>query len=700
MSNSFPSSGSGGCRDAHARYTDQLAAIDLELASFTARDSRLGSVRVGLFFLLVVGFGFAVTTAHPFWIAVAIAAMIAFLITVVRNESVRSEMEIRQNQSRTLRRLVRRLDRDWQALATDSLGKAAATLQLDTRQSALASDLDLMGDASLFQLVSMAATTPGQRTLANWLTHPVDPDVSQHRHHAVQTLAPAREERLQFYTLAREVGTSTGDPDSFMQWAQGALWLPSRRWLIPWGNVTAALAIAAIAALVYAMMSESRDLARFSFVALIAIAVVNLSIGSLLLGPVAQIFSIAIQSRRSVEDYAELFRAADLLPQEARGNNQSVNDAAPNNAPENDAKTDTIASIRNSLLGSTGNRQSASLAMTQLASIAKAGALKNSAATFLIYLPLQAFGLWDVRVLRRLEAWKQQYSPQIQHWFVALGELESLLSLAALADEYPDWASPQWIATGAGGDSGAGGDRGAGSDSGADSREEIVLVCEQLGHPLLRDEVRVRNDVTIGPAGTLLLVTGSNMSGKSTMLRSVGLNVALAMAGGPVCCRAMRLPPIEMATSIRVSDDLSQGVSFYMAELNRLAAVVDHARELHASAETAAASSSTDPRRLLFLLDEILQGTNSRERQIAVTRVLGMLVGSGAIGAITTHDLELADEPELARIAHTVHFRETITPDAHGDERMTFDYLMREGVSPTTNALRLLEMVGLGEETP
>ncbi|TWT66563.1 MutS family DNA mismatch repair protein [Allorhodopirellula solitaria] len=668
MSNPLPLGEPGGCREARERYADQLAGIDCELEALTARDTKLGSIRVGIFFLLVIGFGFAITTGHPFWVFVAVAALVAFLVAVVRNESVRSEMEIRQSQSRTLRRLVRRLDRDWQALAADALGKTAATLQLDARQNALAHDLDLVGDASLFQLVSMAATTPGQRTLANWLTRPVDPEVAVQRHHAVKSLAPARQERLQFYTLAREVGSSTGDPDSFVKWAQSPMWLPSRRWLIPWGNLTAALAVAAIAMLVYATMAENRDLSRISLVVLITIAVVNLSIGSLLLGPVAQIFSIAIQSRRSVEDYAELFRSADLLPTAA---------------PESDQEKHTTESIRGTLLGTAADQESAGHAMTELASIAKAGSLKNSAATFLLYLPLQAFGLWDVRVLKRLEGWKERYRRHAEEWFVALGELESLLSLAALADEYPSWASPDWI------------------QASADSPDtETLLSCEQLGHPLLPDQSRVRNDVSIGPAGTLLLVTGSNMSGKSTMLRSVGLNVALAMAGGPVCCRAMRLPPIEMATSIRVSDDLSQGVSFYMAELKRLAAVVDHARELHGNSKVTGESSAAHPRRLLFLLDEILQGTNSRERQIAVARVLGMLVDSGAIGAITTHDLELADEPELARIAHTVHFRETITPDADGDERMTFDYVMRQGVSPTTNALRLLEMVGLGEEGP
>ena len=178
------------------------------------------------------------------------------------------------------------------------------------------------------------------------------------------------------------------------------------------------------------------------------------------------------------------------------------------------------------------------------------------------------------------------------------------------------------------------------------------------------------------------------MSGKSTMLRSVGLNVALAGTGAPVCAVKFQLPSVELATSIRVRDNVAEGVSFYMAELQRLKSVVEQARRL----------ADVPDRVVLFLLDEILQGTNSRERQIAVVQVLRHLRDSGAIGAISAHDLELADEPEMMSIAKLVHFRETIRPDAEGEEQMTFDYKMREGVSPTTNALRLLEIVGLAEK--
>jgi DNA mismatch repair ATPase MutS len=281
-------------------------------------------------------------------------------------------------------------------------------------------------------------------------------------------------------------------------------------------------------------------------------------------------------------------------------------------------------------------------------------------------LPLQGLTLWDVRVLRRLENWQAEYASEVPGWFDALGELESLISVASVRDEYPSWSQPEWVSA---------------SDSPA-------IAATAIGHPLLADDARVCNNVQVGPPGTILLVTGSNMSGKSTMLRSIGLNVALAAVGAPVCAKNFCLPSTELATSIRVSDNVAEGVSFYMAELKRLKSVVDHAREM----------SRTNDRVCLFLLDEILQGTNSRERQIAVVQVLRHLMDYKSIGAISTHDLELADEPELQSVGHAVHFRETIRPDASGNEQMTFDYMMREGVSPTTNALRLLEMVGLGEE--
>lgn len=634
-------------------------------------DRRFGIARVILFFLFVIGFGFAVATGSTVWAIVSGVSFGAFLVAVIWNETVRDRITALRNESQTLLRLLARLDRDWEKLAADRLGKQIDLLKLTEPQRSLSDDLDLVGRTSLFQLVNMAGTQPGMQTVANWLCDPVTAEVAQQRHEAVEFLAPDRERRIRFYTLSRDVGSGTGNPEKFVQWAAEPNWLPARRWLVPWGNVTAIVSAILLIGMVFGFPGQSHEESiRLGGFGLVAVAVVNLSLASIFMGPVAEIFSIAMASRRQVREYAELFEAASWLPTGRHAPMQSIALTLLGTSPSPGA----AESIK-----PPETERSAAGGMRQLAAIARKGALKQSAATFLIYLPLQAFGLWDVRVLRRLEAWKDRHGPQVAGWFAALGQLEVLLSLAALRDEYPDWASPRW------------------ADDGDPDETRTRIEMHGLGHPLIPDDGRVVNDVSVGPRGTLLLVTGSNMSGKSTMLRSVGLNVSLAMAGGPVCCRQMKLPAVELATSIRVSDDLSQGVSFYMAELNRLAKVVEHARSVERG-ETAAEESGRGARLVLFLLDEILQGTNSRERQIAVTRVLRHLVGSGAIGAITTHDLELADEPELQRIAHTVHFRETIQPDASGNDRMTFDYRMRDGVSPTTNALRLLEMVGLGEQ--
>ncbi len=188
----------------------------------------------------------------------------------------------------------------------------------------------------------------------------------------------------------------------------------------------------------------------------------------------------------------------------------------------------------------------------------------------------------------------------------------------------------------------------------------------------------------VGPSGTVLLVTGSNMSGKSTLLRAIGLNAILAEAGGPVCAADLQLPSLTVTTSMRIQDSLEDGVSFFMAELKRLKSIVDQATEF----------TGRDDRTLLYLLDEILQGTNSVERHLAVARVLSHLVSKGAIGAVSTHDLELAQSSELADCCRAVHFRETLHGD-EGRERMTFDYQLHSGVATTTNAMKLLEMVGL-----
>ncbi len=644
-------------REAIARYEAELATIAARSDTLAAKDRLLGKVRVALFLAAIVFFvvGYARNGLQGAgllgWIS-----LIAFFVVATLNEPVRDSIEELKRHRSVFERLIARLNRDWDKLATKRLTHQLASVELTGHRREVAGDLDLLGRASLFHLVSMAATTPGIRTLASWLAGPAVASIAKQRQAAVEVLAPLRAERLRFYTLAREVGESTGDPEHFVGWATGDTWLDKRSWLMAWAKLSVALTIGLLIAFLLGGIGLVPVLVfRIGLFGLIGLIAINLLLTTTVLGPAHGIFSVAMASRRMVNDYEEIFSAADWLPKDS-----SPKGSSPENAPERDGVS--LSRLRQTMID---GERSAVDGMKSLQRVAAAGGLRQSAGTFLIYLPLQAFGLWDVWVLRKLEAWQRTYRDRVVEWFDALGELEALVSIAALRDEYPTWATPTWVTDPA----------------------KAVVRSVGIGHPLLRDGSRVCNDVTVGPPGTLLLVTGSNMSGKSTMLRSVGLNVALAGVGAPVCADSLETASVELATSIRVSDDVSQGVSFYMAELKRLKSVVDQARQM----------AAINDRACLFLLDEILQGTNSRERQIAVVQVLRHLMDSHAIGAITTHDLELADEPELQAIATTVHFRETIRPDAEGNEQMTFDYQMRQGVSPTTNALRLLEMVGLGK---
>src|SRR5581483_10361428 len=244
---------------------------------------------------------------------------------------------------------------------------------------------------------------------------------------------------------------------------------------------------------------------------------------------------------------------------------------------------------------------------------------------------IQAILLWNFHVLWLLEGWQAGAGQRVRVWLETLSELEALAALATLSYDNPTWVFPELVELG--------------------PESERRLVARNLGHPLLPPDVCVGNDVEIGPPGRFLLVTGSNMSGKSTLLRAIGTNVVLAQTGGPVCADALRLPPLALATSVRIQDSLEYGVSYFMAELRRLKLVVEIATRERAAGR----------RQTLFLLDEILHGTNTMERQIAARSIMRYLLRVGATGAVSTHDLTLADTPEIAAASDRVHFTEDFT---------------------------------------
>jgi hypothetical protein len=273
---------------------------------------------------------------------------------------------------------------------------------------------------------------------------------------------------------------------------------------------------------------------------------------------------------------------------------------------------------------------------------------------------LQALLAWDLHIARRVENWRALHGVAIEAWFAAFAEMECLCALGGLAYANEGWTFPVLSLP-----------------------VPLRMHARELGHPLLHPDARVANDVEIGPPGSMLLISGSNMSGKSTLLRAIGLNVLLARVGGPVCATSMACPPMALLTSLRVQDSLADGMSYFMAEALRLRDIV-----------FAAEQSGDGHPPVMFLVDEILRGTNSEERAVAARYVVARLLDSPAIGAITTHDLGVFDVAGLSGRLHHMHFAERFDGDGEG-ERLVFDYRLRPGPATSRNALRLLKLIGL-----
>ncbi len=269
-----------------------------------------------------------------------------------------------------------------------------------------------------------------------------------------------------------------------------------------------------------------------------------------------------------------------------------------------------------------------------------------------LYIVLNTLTLWDLFCLDRIERWLAEVGPRAERWFEIMGEIEMLSSLATLRHGDPATCMPEITEEGTG------------------------LYAEQLGHPLLVPRARICNDLSISGPSCAVVITGSNMAGKSTLLRALGLNVALALAGGPVCAHRLRLPVVRLRASMRIDDSLQRGASYFHAELTKLKNVV---REVEAKPP------------VLFLLDELLRGTNARARQQGARAVLQHLISRGAMGLVATHDVALADlEQSTSKRIINQHFT-----DVFENGEMRFDYLLRDGPVRTSNALRLLAMAGI-----
>jgi hypothetical protein len=508
------------------------------------------------------------------------------------------------------------------------IGKGRDGADLAPESHLFAADLDLFGRGSLFELLATMRTHVGEETLAQWLLAPASPGEIGARQDAVRELSGRLDLRERVAIMGDEVRLGV----------HAAL---LRRWSSSPINLIGPGTRVLLALLVASMLASLVWWARTGngLIALIVLAAVQL-------GAAAWFKARVMAVIKAVDEPAhDLGLLAELLSTIEAERFTSAHLAA---LQSRIAVSDRKASV-------------------EIGRLSRLVAMLASRNNVMFAIPAGLM-MWATQWAFAIEGWRARAGVHVPAWLDAVGAFEALLALATFAAEHPHHTFPV-LRTGG----------------------PAMLSAADVAHPALGPDA-VPNTVILGDAGApaLFIVSGSNMSGKSTLLRAIGTNVVLAGMGAPVRASSFTLTPLAIGASIRVVDSLTDGRSRFMAEITRLKAIVDLAA-VHSSSGDFVPPKPFAPSGVLFLLDEILSGTNSHDRQAGAEALLVGLVRSGAIGLVTTHDLALGEiAARLPGRADNVHFE-----DEFRDGALVFDYRLRSGVVRTSNALQLMRSIGI-----
>ncbi len=470
-------------------------------------------------------------------------------------------------------------------------------------------DLDLFGTGSLFELLSTARTLAGEQQLAEWLLNPAERSEVILRQQAIEELRGRTDLRKELAALGEDFRTGVHP-------AELATWGSSPRIVFASWHQPVALVLSIIAAALLVAYFASSFASPAVRIALLCIGAIE---GLFALPLRGRVGSIAAAVEEPAHDLDLLSQVLARFEQEQ-------------------FQSTKLAGLRSAL------DVAGKPASKRIAHLQRLTDLLHSRDNLLVRM-LGPLVLWTTQVAFAIERWRAISGSHVGAWVRAIGELEALSALAGYAYEHPSDPFPVLI------------------------EGPAQIQGEQLGHPLLPDSECVRNDVNLNPERNLVIISGSNMSGKSTYLRTIGVNAVLALAGAPVRARSLQIGSLRIGASIRVSDSLQGGTSRFYAEITRLRDIV--------------AIAGGHP--LLFLLDELLNGTNSHDRGIGAAGVVRGLLARGAIGFVTTHDLALTAMGQVNQ-----HFEDELK-----DGRITFDYRIRPGVVEKSNALELMRAIGL-----
>ncbi len=476
-------------------------------------------------------------------------------------------------------------------------------------------DLDIFGGSTLFQLINRAATTPGNEKLAGWLSAPADKLTILLRQDAVKELSGKTQWKLELQTLL--LFAKKEDINQLQRlfiYLHIPLNLTGEKWLNKYVKVAPYLLISLIVlAYFYPLL---KGLA-------ILVGVLNLGMVSSKAAFIKKADLIAGKIGDTLANYAVVFKKIEEEKWQTAyniGQTQKLTDA------QTSAKIKLLADLINKL---------------------------NYHLNIIVGIILNLFFLWDIKQIIAIENWKRNNADGLEMAFDVIAEYEALISLASLHTNYPDWTMPQ-IADGDG----------------------YTLTATDIAHPLIPAANRVVNNYELNNTFKVDIITGSNMAGKSTFLRTIGINTVLALSGAPVCAKNMQVSVMTMVSYMRIKDSLNESTSTFKAELDRLQMLL--------------AAVDNEPK-VFFLIDEMLRGTNSVDKYRGSKAVIEQLIRKNGVGMVATHDLQIAQlEQQYPDYVRNFYFDIQVK-----DGEMLFDYKMKHGECKTFNATLLLKQIGI-----
>ncbi len=594
------------------QYQDRLAQRRATFDSKVRLERRIADGRLAVFVFGVVLAGFLYQNGSVPWWWISLP-LFFFIGIVVLHGKTRKAVHRASRAAEYYDQGMKRID------GTCS-GQGVSGLRYLAPEHLYAADLDIFGVGSLFERICTARTRSGEDVLASWFLAPAPRSTILERQAAIDELRHRIDLREDLILLGSDVQEGI-DPNSLSAWGrQAAVFSSSITPIV--AKVLAVLTMVSLIAWVTFSVTDWVP-SEYGTIPLLSMILIELAF---LLKEKSRIRQVIGVLQRRTHDLVLLGQLLSRLQREP-------------------FQTPALARLSAALTseGSPASRQVARLARLVQLLEAKDNQLFAPFAAMLMWTPLLAIAI---------DRWRVHTGPAIAGWLAAVGEFEAICSLAAYAFENPDDPFPEIEC------------------------DEIVFDGHALGHPLLSLSTCVRNDVRLGGELRVMLVSGSNMSGKSTLLRTVGVNAVLALAGAPVRAHRLRVSIFSIGSTLRIQDSLQEGKSRFYAEITRVREIVELAR---------------GPIPLLFMLDEIFHGTNSHDRAVGAVAIVRGLIDLGAIGLVTTHDLALAAAAAtLAPRAANVHFEDQLV-----DGIMRFDYTMRPGVITHSNALALMRAVGL-----